>query len=151
MDNHFTEYAAGYLYAVGIRECVIRDNISNAGQLLTITADTIVACAFIDNVVLDTASHVQGLPASVLRAHNCGIRECTFLDNTTRADIATGTSQGSPNILAVNNYWGTTDPSVIKTRIYDWFDDNAKAIIDFEPYLTSPDPDCPDASWTPLP
>ena len=48
-------------------------------------------------------------------------------------------SQGSPNINATNNWWGTTSESEIQTMIYDWFDDSSLGIVDYSPYLTTPD------------
>jgi hypothetical protein len=43
-----------------------------------------------------------------------------------------------------NNYWGTTDPSLIAQRIYDKNDDITVAgTIPFEPVLSSPDPSVP--------
>jgi hypothetical protein len=59
--------------------------------------------------------------------------------------------QGTPSFNAINNYWGTTDENVIKTQIYDWFDNNALGIVNYAPFLTAPDPNCPDVNWTPLP
>ncbi len=74
-----------------------------------------------------------------------------FLGNDAAYELYNNTSQGSSNIDATNNYWGTTNENEIKALIYDWFDDNSKGIVEYAPYLTEPNPDCPDTSWTPLP
>jgi parallel beta-helix repeat protein len=39
------------------------------------------------------------------------------------------------DVVAENNWWGTTDECVIPTRIYDYYDDNTKGKVDFCPYL----------------
>lgn len=50
-------------------------------------------------------------------------------------------------MTATNNYWGTTDTSIISSRIYDQNDDlNLTSVIEFEPFLTEPHVDTPDYS-----
>ena len=41
------------------------------------------------------------------------------------------------------NWWGTTDTTDIAESIYDWFDDNTKAIVDYIPFLTQPNTGAP--------
>ncbi|GEM_PF-2176132 len=43
---------------------------------------------------------------------------------------------GPNDIDATNNWWCTTDPEEISSRIYDVYDDNALGRIVFEPFLT---------------
>ena len=50
----------------------------------------------------------------------------------------------SPTIDATNNYWGTTDTSVIDLKIYDGRDDvRISSYITYLPILTSPHPSTP--------
>lgn len=47
------------------------------------------------------------------------------------------------DISAINNWWGTTDNTSIQNKIYDWFDDNSLAIVNYNPYLSKPDTAAP--------
>lgn len=47
------------------------------------------------------------------------------------------TAQGSANVNAENNWWGTASSPAIQAMIYDWFDEPTLGIVDFSPYLTS--------------
>lgn len=47
-------------------------------------------------------------------------------------------------LTATNNYWGTTDTSVIESMIYDRNDDITSAgVISYVPFLSGPDPNVP--------
>ncbi|MEW5896262.1 MAG: right-handed parallel beta-helix repeat-containing protein [Nanoarchaeota archaeon] len=45
------------------------------------------------------------------------------------------------NIVAPNNYWGTTNPAEIAAGIYDFYDDNSLGVVNFCPFLNAPYPD----------
>jgi len=47
------------------------------------------------------------------------------------------------DITALNNYWGTTDLTIIESMIYDGNDEYPLNIVEFEPFLTEPHPDTP--------
>ena len=52
-----------------------------------------------------------------------------------------------PNLIGVNNYWGTDDTDVIDAMIFDNNDDlNVSAQISYSPFLLAPHVDTPDAS-----
>ena len=44
-------------------------------------------------------------------------------------------NNSSTNINATNNYWFFTNPAIIAERIYDYYDNPAKGIVEFDPYL----------------
>jgi hypothetical protein len=46
-------------------------------------------------------------------------------------------------VNAENNWWKTTNSTEILDKIYDWFDDPTKGLVDFIPYLPSPDTNAP--------
>ena len=53
-------------------------------------------------------------------------------------------SSSASKMMAVNNYWNTTDKNIINAMIYDKNDDlNIKNAIVYEPFLTSPHPNTP--------
>ncbi len=51
--------------------------------------------------------------------------------------------QGSTNMDATNNWWGTANDSNIQAKIYDYFDDSSKARVIYIPYATSIRTDAP--------
>ena len=53
-------------------------------------------------------------------------------------NVYNGNPQGSPDVNATNNWWGTTDESTIQAHIYDWYDDSSLGIVDYIPYLMEP-------------
>jgi hypothetical protein len=44
----------------------------------------------------------------------------------------------SNNVDATSCWWGRTEPSYIERRIYDYDDNRAKGVVDYDPYLTGP-------------
>jgi len=66
-----------------------------------------------------------------------------FDNPTNRFEIMTNNRSGTQNINAKNNWWGTADENVIKTKIYDWYDNSSLGIIDYSNFLTQPNPNAP--------
>ncbi|MCK5330227.1 MAG: fibronectin type III domain-containing protein, partial [Candidatus Marinimicrobia bacterium] len=58
-------------------------------------------------------------------------------------DLYYGSGHGSTNLNATNNWWGTTSGSIIQSLIYDWVDDGSLGIVDYIPYLDTPDTTAP--------
>ncbi|RMG89943.1 MAG: right-handed parallel beta-helix repeat-containing protein, partial [Chloroflexi bacterium] len=52
-------------------------------------------------------------------------------------EVYLGNDNSKPPLDATNNYWGTTDASVIKEEIYDFEDDLTRGRINFSPLLGS--------------
>jgi hypothetical protein len=50
----------------------------------------------------------------------------------------------APDLVAAENYWGTTDETVIESMIYDSRDDPARGTVEYRPFLTSPHPGTPE-------
>ncbi len=46
-------------------------------------------------------------------------------------------TQGSANLNAENNWWGTASSPAIQALIHDYFDDTALGMVDFNPYRTT--------------
>jgi len=44
----------------------------------------------------------------------------------------------SCSIEAINNWWGTTDPEEIESRIWHGYDDSSLGTIIYEPFLSQP-------------
>ncbi|MDD1713608.1 MAG: PKD domain-containing protein, partial [Methanoregulaceae archaeon] len=45
--------------------------------------------------------------------------------------------QGSANLNAENNWWGTSSSPAIQALIHDWFDEPTVGIVDYSPYRTA--------------
>jgi hypothetical protein len=65
-------------------------------------------------------------------------------DLTTSVDVTDGP------VNAQQNWWGTTSREAIAQHIYDWYDNASRAVVDFEPFLTSRPPLAPTALRPPL-
>lgn len=77
------------------------------------------------------------------------IAEYNSFMNADRIAMRVGTADGvsQPNLIGVNNYWGTDDADVIDAMIFDNNDDlNVSAQISYSPFLIAPHVDTPDAS-----
>ncbi|MFC1609575.1 NosD domain-containing protein, partial [Myxococcota bacterium] len=64
----------------------------------------------------------------------------TLCDNTDY-DLMLETSY---DVFVNHNWWCTTDPDAIATRIWDVYDDSSLGLVTFEPFLTEPPPDAPE-------
>jgi len=51
--------------------------------------------------------------------------------------------QGTPNLDARYNWWGTVSEPQIQQKIYDWFDDASRGIVSYSPWSTMLWTSCP--------
>ncbi|MFH0866137.1 MAG: T9SS type A sorting domain-containing protein [Bacteroidota bacterium] len=77
--------------------------------------------------------------ASLYILDNLDINNNNIFNNSTFYELYNSNAQGSPNLAATNNWWGTTIDAEIQTKIYDWFDNNSLGIVNYSPYLSKPD------------
>lgn len=67
--------------------------------------------------------------------------------STDRIALALAPGYSTAKIDGINNYWNTTDTTIIDSMIYDKYDDLSSAgYINYLPILTNPHPDTPDPS-----
>jgi parallel beta-helix repeat protein len=66
-----------------------------------------------------------------------------FFGNFHKYEIYNANAAGSSHLDATNNYWGTSNETVIQTKIYDWFDDASKGFVDYAPFAASMWTDAP--------
>jgi len=71
------------------------------------------------------------------------INHNTIVDKGQAYNLYNNNPSNSPTTNAENNWWSTTSDSVIQAKIYDWNDDASLSIVDYSPYLTSPDTSAP--------
>jgi PKD repeat protein len=62
------------------------------------------------------------------------IRYNNMYDNSVYA-LFYGAPQDAPNLNAQYNWWGSANPVVIPTQIWDWFDDASLAQVDYSNWL----------------
>ena len=63
--------------------------------------------------------------------------------NTATYELWNDNPHGSADVNAENNWWGTAVESEIQAKIYDWFDDATKGIVDYSPFATAIRTDAP--------
>ncbi len=83
------------------------------------------------NVITDNATGVQFTTDSGVAG------EATFNDifgNT----LFNGEVIGSANVSAPNNWWGTTNTTLIDTGIYDGYDNPSRGLLLYQPFSTQP-------------
>ncbi|SVD14250.1 uncharacterized protein METZ01_LOCUS367104, partial [marine metagenome] len=68
------------------------------------------------------------------------INQSNIINNDVTYDIK---NDFSGSITAENNYWDLTTESDIKTKIYDWFNESSKGVVDYTPFLSTPNTDAP--------
>ncbi len=66
-----------------------------------------------------------------------------FMSNKSGYILFNDITYGTNNIDGNNNWWGTIIDSEIQEKIYDWFDDGTKEIIEYVPYLSAPNASAP--------
>ena len=65
--------------------------------------------------------------------------------STDRIAVVVKPGYSNSEMIALNNYWGTTDTQTIQSMIYDRNDDlNCASYISYDPFLTEPPPSTPD-------
>ncbi len=74
---------------------------------------------------------------------NNNINNNNIFGNAASYEFYNGNVQGTANIDAINNWWGTSDNTAIQGKIYDWIDDDSLGIVNFSPYLALPDTSAP--------
>ena len=74
-----------------------------------------------------------------IAANNPQIDSNNIFSNSAFYELYNGNAQGTPNVSAANNWWGTIVDADIQTKIYDWFDINTLGIVNYSPFLATPD------------
>lgn len=65
-------------------------------------------------------------------------------DDAYDGDLYNSNGSGTPDVDALDNYWGAAEDSIIERQIWHFLDDSAKGIVDYIPFRTEPvsgDPD----------
>ena len=108
---------------------------NNTGMGLQVGAATVRYNTFTGNQG-DTILVQSGNPVTI--EHN------NLEGNTGTYDLFVNIASGiNISVLAQNNWWGITDTALIDARIWDYWDDDTKATVNYSPILTEPDQTAP--------
>jgi hypothetical protein len=66
-----------------------------------------------------------------------------FINEGTTYAFLSGGVNSSENLNAENNYWDTSTESAIQATIYDWNENGEFTLVDYSPYLSTPNTTAP--------
>jgi len=116
---------------------LIRSDMSVLGGQFTIKNNN-----FIDSKI--SFAGVSGLEIPIFEKNSIYNKSA---NNEYSSTISVVGNRTPGTLSAINNYWGTNDPEIIESMIFDSSDDyNNKISVDFDPFLEAPDSATPDAS-----
>lgn len=75
---------------------------------------------------------LEGAPTRPINHNN-------IFDNPAGYSLYNINNSSSPDLDATGNWWGTASDTAIQQRIYDWFDDASRGIVDYSPFLAEPE------------
>lgn len=171
-ENDFIPQGGIIATSMKIRKCTIKNNVSrNKSHASAITANqsviidstiitnntsssgTVRLAGYNDtlryNLISNnkpTASTTDSADRAAIiidQTDNSAIYNNNILNPQCKYEISNKAALQDVNCNALNNYWGTTTTEEIGQRIYDWYDDDAKSKVLFEPFLTSAEPAAP--------
>jgi hypothetical protein len=143
---------------------VARNNIHDAETGIEVNGGT--PYVYSNNI---TACHLGVIAVSGTLERNyienpTNIGNATLKSNTIGIDVIDNSSpiitqnnlgylhlSSSTNVIASNNWWGTTDSAVIDQKIYDYTDDFNLGKVTYTPFLTATNPQAMPDSNTPIP
>jgi PKD repeat protein len=96
------------------------------------------------NVIHSEVAHNGGFGISLTGVYETREIHYTNIYQNTGYAIA---NDGSNEINATYNWWGTTNETLIREKIYDYYDDSNLGIVLYKPYLLGPFQDYPSASF----
>ena len=84
------------------------------------------------NIISNNSGHIDH--SSVLSFINSNAQVDIEYNNIFNNNTKYIVYNGQNDLLAVNNYWGTTNMSIIDSKIYDYYDDVSLGKVNYEPY-----------------
>jgi hypothetical protein len=129
-------YGGVWLVAgVGKLRASLMDNLvsGNVSQANTGTLEDTAVCVVCgaDDTAVDYGDEIYVINGNYLAG------------NEGRYTLTYNRAQGSPDLDAKGNWWGTADQTQIGDQIYDFFDDSDYAVVNFSDYLDAAHPILP--------
>ena len=78
----------------------------------------------------------SGSPTVSMLGSNNVFSQNSIYGNSGPYEFATRVALGT-DLTVENNYWGTSDASVIAAKVYDWNDDSSLGFVDYTPFETA--------------
>jgi hypothetical protein len=125
--SNFAEHKGGGIYGGNINYNTVVNNSATTGGGIA-GSSTIFYNTIIDN-------KGNGIETNGFESINYN-----NIYNNTPYDIY---NAGGNDVNATNNWWNTTIDSQIQEKIYDWFDDATRGIVNYIPYLPTPETEAP--------
>ena len=130
--------------AVTINNSTISSNLASnsGGGICTSDTVTISNSTISSNVAASGGGGIHVNSGEPLINHN-------NIYSNTLFDVYNANAQGSPDVNATNNWWGTNNSTVIEAHIYDFSDNFALGVVDYSPYRDSGPTPPPTPTLTP--
>jgi hypothetical protein len=124
---------------------IIINNTSSSGTVrFTGYQDTLTFNLISNNTAALSSTDSADKAAIIIdQALSSAIFNNNIINPQCQYEISNKADLQSANFNARNNYWGKTTTEEIGQRIYDWYDDDAKSKVLFEPFLTTAEPAAP--------
>ncbi len=82
----------------------------------------------------------SGKSAIELKSFVGTLHNNNFINNNVTYEIYNNNDIGHNDIDAINNYWNTTNVTIIDNLIYDWLDNSSNSPVSYVPILNTPNP-----------
>lgn len=97
------------------------------------------------NTVIYNIADTNG--STLVMKGNPFFKNNNIFSNSSIYELRNQNTAGPPPYFdALNNWWGTVNDTLIKQKIYDWFDNASLGIVEYTPYLLTADTNAPVSS-----
>jgi parallel beta-helix repeat protein len=138
-----------YESSLTLTNCTISGNTANGTQSIgggincSESSPTITNCTITGNTE-EYKAEINEMSCAIFNNDGNGVFTYNNIFNhAVTYELNNGNPAGSADLNAENNWWGTATESEIQDKIYDWFDDNSRGLVDYSPFLSSPDTTAP--------
>jgi hypothetical protein len=95
-----------------------------------------------NNIIARNVDRGNGNTSAVYIGGNPALKNNAIIGNFVKYALRLSKNKNSPNLRAIDNYWGLFDESEIRMKVYDAFADSSMAVADVSPFLKeNPVPD----------
>ncbi|MEK7778403.1 MAG: right-handed parallel beta-helix repeat-containing protein, partial [Chloroflexota bacterium] len=143
-NNQASSGGALYVASGGTNKVYVRNNTmwGNTSPNAVVYFTGAGSDEFLANTVFDNSAtsspritmYITGLPT---------IHSNNFSNPTNTFEVYNANTSGGPNLNAKDNWWGTVNQEEIRTRIYDFFDNATLGVVEYSPFLNTPDTSAP--------
>ncbi|MFC2085777.1 right-handed parallel beta-helix repeat-containing protein [Bacteroidota bacterium] len=138
--NGNTGLYADYASDVTVTNSVISDQHVGVVARDASTTTPSTSLAVTSSSITNNNVGVQGIPSSTNRAFpDLSVTNSNIVNNfNNNVELGSGINASSTELDFTNNWWGTTDATLIAETISDYSDSNGRAFVDFLPFLNNP-------------